>query len=69
MQVGDLMNGAVRAAGVPLLDGWAVFETELRSPNHAALFGTQDEHFSAHGRAVIADAVAAFLAKLHPWQK
>jgi hypothetical protein len=68
-QIGDLMNGAVRAAGVPLLDGWAVFETELRSPDHAPLFGTQDEHFSAHGRAVIANALASFLAKLHPWQK
>jgi hypothetical protein len=67
-EVGDLMNAAVRAAGVPYLDGWAILQAESRTPNHSALFGTQDAHFSVHGRAVIAQALIDFLRTLKPWQ-
>jgi hypothetical protein len=62
------MNAAVRAAGVPYLDGWAILQAESRTPNRSALFGTQDAHFSVHGRAVIAQALIDFLRTLKPWQ-
>ncbi len=65
--IGDLMNNAVRASGVTYLDGWSVLETEFRSPGHVSLFGTQDLHFSPHGRAVIANALADFLMSRKPW--
>jgi hypothetical protein len=68
ISIGDLMNNAVRASGVPYLDGWAVFEQEIRSPNHVALFGTQDSHFSPHGRAVIGNALADYLERQKPWR-
>ncbi len=68
-EVGDLMNAAIRASGVPYLDLWPVFQAESRSPEHAALFGTQDDHLSAHGRRVVAEALTAFLRKLKPWAK
>ncbi len=68
-EVGDAMNAAIKAAGIPYLDGWAVFRAETLSPDHAALFGTQDsEHFSVHGRAVMAQALLTFLKTLKPWQ-
>jgi hypothetical protein len=67
--VGDVMNAALKTTGIPYLDGWAVFRGEALSPNHAALFGTQDsEHFSMHGRAVMGQALVAFLKALKPWQ-
>ncbi len=66
--VGDAMSDALRDSGVPFLDGFAVFQAESRSPDHAPLFGTQDEHLSIHGRAVIARALAAYFEKLHPWK-
>ncbi len=68
-EVGDAMNAAIKATGIPYLDGWAVFREETLSPDHAALFGTQDsEHFSMHGRAVMGEALVAFLKTLKPWQ-
>lgn len=67
-EIGDAMNAAVRASGVPFVDGFAVFDDEERSPHHVALFGTEDEHFSPHGREVLANALATFLVTTHPWQ-
>jgi DNA-binding beta-propeller fold protein YncE len=66
-EVGDLMNAAVQASGVTYFDGWSVLENEIRSPQHIALFGTQDPHFSPHGRAVIGNALADFLVRTKPW--
>jgi len=68
-QIGDSMNRAVKQSGVAFLDGWSVFEAESRSPQHSALFGTQDIHFSPHGRAVLANALAAYLEQTKPWRK
>ncbi|HZO95354.1 MAG TPA: hypothetical protein VFB22_16520 [Candidatus Baltobacteraceae bacterium] len=65
--IGEEINAAVRTAGVPFFDEWAVFDAESRSANHVALFGTEDEHFSQHGRDVYADALAAYLAQVKPW--
>lgn len=67
--IGDAMNAAVRASGVQYLDGWSVFEAESRSAQHAALFGTEDEHFSPHGRTVYAEALANYLSRIKPWSK
>lgn len=61
------MNAAVKAAGVPMLDVAKIFENESKSPLHAPLFGTQDVHFSRHGRAVMADAISRYLLTLRPW--
>jgi len=67
-QICDLMNGAVRAAHVQSIDGCSLFERELHSPDHAALFGTQDEdHFSPHGRSVVGTAVAEYILRTKPW--
>jgi sugar lactone lactonase YvrE len=66
-RIGDLVNAAIKAAGVSCFDGWSLFQDEERSPEHAALFGTQDEHWSAHGRAVLGEALAAYLERLAPW--
>ena len=68
-QIGAAMNRAVQQSGVAFLDGWSIFEAESRSPKHAALFGTQDIHFSPHGRAVLADALATYLERTRPWQR
>ena len=67
--IGDALNAAVRASGVSYLDGWSVFETESRSAQHTALFGTEDEHFSPHGRTVFANALADYLSRIKPWSK
>jgi lysophospholipase L1-like esterase len=67
-QIGEAMNRAVQQSGVRFVNGFSVFEAESRSPQHAALFGTQDIHFSPHGRAVLADAIAAYLERTKPWQ-
>lgn len=67
-QVCDLMNESVRAAHVQYIDGCSLFEQELHAPNHAALFGTQDEdHFSPHGRSVVGTAVAEYILRTKPW--
>ncbi len=60
-QIGAAMNRAVEQSGVAFLDGWSVFDAESRSAQHSALFGTQDIHFSPHGRAVLANALATYL--------
>jgi len=68
-QIGVAMNDAVRSSGVPYVDGWAVFGSESRSADHVALFGSEDEHFSPHGREIIANAVADYLRTTKPWLK
>lgn len=67
-QIGQAMNQAVRASGVRTFDGFALFNAESRSPQHEALFGTQDIHFSRHGRAVLANGLASYLERAKPWQ-
>lgn len=68
-QIGVAMNDAVRAAGVPFVDGWSAFASESRAAGHVALFGTEDEHFSPHGRQIIAGAIADYLRATKPWLK
>jgi hypothetical protein len=67
-EIGVAMNEAVRRSGVRFVDGWSAFEAESRSHEHAALFGTQDVHFSPHGRAVLANAITDYLENTKPWQ-
>jgi len=66
--VGTLINDAVRASGVELLDLWPVFIRDVKAPGHEPLFGTSDPHFSYHGRVVVAHAVAAWLKQHKPWR-
>jgi len=68
VEVAERLNEAAKRSGAPMLDVTSLFERELRSPQHAPLFGTEDTHFSAHGRAVMGDAVANYLLMLHPWR-
>jgi hypothetical protein len=64
----DVMNDAARAAQVQFIDGCALFERELHSAGHEALFGTQDEdHFTPHARSLLGTAIAEYLLRSKPW--
>ncbi|PZR59040.1 MAG: hypothetical protein DLM50_02055 [Candidatus Meridianibacter frigidus] len=58
---------AVRASGLRFVDMWSIFRTEMNVPGHQPLFGTYDPHFSVHGRATVAQAVARELLRWAPW--
>jgi hypothetical protein len=64
----DLMNDTARAAHVQSIDGCALFERELHSADHEALFGTQDEdHFTPHARSLLGTAIAEYILRSKPW--
>jgi len=65
---GSLLKAAVRKSGVPLIDLWPAFEADLRSPAHRALFGSEDPHFSLHGREVAGAQIARALLASQPWR-
>jgi guanyl-specific ribonuclease Sa len=56
-----------RTAEVNGVDLFPVFRADLSSPEHRALFGSDEAHLTPHGRAVAAHAISAALARLHPW--
>jgi hypothetical protein len=56
-----------KSSGVRTVDVWAAFDDDLRSPQHQALYGSDDEHFSEHGRAVAGNAVGEALLRWRPW--
>ncbi|MBV8726180.1 MAG: hypothetical protein JO233_00220 [Candidatus Eremiobacteraeota bacterium] len=66
--VGTLLNDAVRASGVDLLDLWPAFVNDVKAPGHEPLFGSSDPHFSYHGRVVVARALSAWLKQHQPWR-
>lgn len=56
-----------RTAGVHAVDLFPAFDAELTSSNHRSLFGSDEAHLTAHGRALSAHAISAELVRLHPW--
>ncbi|HZO92630.1 MAG TPA: hypothetical protein VFB22_02590 [Candidatus Baltobacteraceae bacterium] len=62
-----MLVDAARRSGVPLLDLTAAYETAEAQPTHRALFGSTEAHFSAYGRAVTGNAIAAFVAGDGRW--
>jgi len=66
--VGALLNDAVRASGVDLLDLWPAFVNDVKAPGHEPLFGSSDPHFSYHGRVVVARALSGWLKAHQPWR-
>ncbi|PZR59039.1 MAG: hypothetical protein DLM50_02050 [Candidatus Meridianibacter frigidus] len=54
---------AAGASGARVLDLWPVLLAAVKQPHHPALFGSYDFHFTAFGRAVVARAIAAELAR------
>jgi DNA-binding beta-propeller fold protein YncE len=51
------------------LDGWAIFERDMRSPGHRPLFLSVDGHFTAYGNQILGNAIAARLEADHPWSR
>jgi hypothetical protein len=60
---------AVARSGVPVVDVNQAFAAEERAANHVPLFGTADFHFTARARQIIAEALAARLREMAPWQR
>ncbi len=58
---GEAVRAAVLASGVRTIDAWPAFEAAEAAPDHAALWGSADPHFSARGRALLADVIARSL--------
>lgn len=67
--VGPAMRAAIGAARVPLLDLFPKFIRVEGSPDHEALFGTRDTHFTKAGNALVAAAIVRELERRHPWKK
>ncbi len=63
------LEDAVARSGVPVLDEHPAFAAEERAPNHVPLFGSADYHFTAYARALVANALAARLHALAPWNR
>ncbi|PZR56361.1 MAG: hypothetical protein DLM50_08835 [Candidatus Meridianibacter frigidus] len=63
----NAMDEAVRRSGAPLIELSPAFLDYEKKPDHAALFGGDDYHFSKTGRAVVGQAVGEALEKLAPW--
>jgi sugar lactone lactonase YvrE len=59
---------AVGRSGVAVVDVHAAFAGEERAADHVPLFGTSDFHFTVRARRIIAEALAARLRELAPWQ-
>jgi hypothetical protein len=66
---GEQVEAAVKASGVPTIDFWSIFAAEERSADHSALFGTADDHFSQHGRAIVGETIAKYFDHLRPWER
>lgn len=66
-RLGIELNSAVRNSGVDMLDLWKVFEADVKSPRHQPLFGTDDVHFSYHGRVVVARDLTKWFKEKQPW--
>jgi len=49
------------------LNGWAVFERDMRSPDHRPIFLSVDGHFTDYGNQLLGDAIAARLEADRPW--
>jgi len=60
---------AVARSGVPAVDVHQAFTGEERAADHVPLFGTADFHFTVRARRIIADALAARLLEMAPWQR
>jgi hypothetical protein len=58
---GEAVRNAVLSSGVRTIDAWPAFEAAESAPDHAALWGTADAHFSAAGRALLANVIARSL--------
>jgi len=68
IRLGTLLNDAVRASGVEMVNLWNVFEDDVKAPSHEPLFGSSDPHFSYHGRVVVARALSAWFKRHQPWR-
>lgn len=57
------------AAGVPWLNLWQVFTADEASPAHKPLFLSIDGHATPYGNHVTAQAIAAKLEEMKPWNR
>jgi DNA-binding beta-propeller fold protein YncE len=58
---------AARQAGVETVDLFPLFRDDINSPSHRPLFGSDEAHLTAYGRALAGHAIAAALARQRPW--
>jgi hypothetical protein len=63
------LETATRRSGVAVIDVDAAFADEERAAQHVPLFGTSDFHFTVRARRIIAEALAARLREMAPWQR
>lgn len=68
VRLGTRLDVAVRDSGVEMVDLWKVFEADVRSARHEPLFGTDDVHFSYHGRSVVARELVKWFKQKRPWR-
>jgi len=66
-RLGVQLNDAVTHSGVDMLNLWKVFEADVKSPQHEPLFGTDDVHFSYHGRVLVARELIKWFNQRRPW--
>lgn len=64
----DLLRAAIKRSGIPTIDLWPAFEADMRSPDHRALYATEDPHYSLHGREIAGAQIARALLRLAPWK-
>jgi len=67
-QVGELLNGAAREAGVRLVNLWPQLIADEKVGVRVPLFGSGDYHFTQYARKLVGDAVAQRLEETAPWQ-
>lgn len=67
LRFGPLLREAAQAAGVQVIDTFPAFLNEELLPDHPALFGARDWHFSEQGAALNAQVILDDLLRTKPW--
>jgi hypothetical protein len=57
----------ISGLGVPVLDLYPAFRSEIARPDHPALFSTTDHHYSPYGREFLAQCIFAELLRQKLW--
>jgi hypothetical protein len=63
----QLATAPFASAKLNWLNGWAVFERDIRSPDHRPLYLSLDGHLTPYGNQVLGDAIAVRLEADRPW--
>ena len=62
-----LATAPLENAKLHWLNGWSVFERDMRSPDHRPIFLSVDGHFTDYGNQLLGDAIAVRLETERPW--